>query len=529
MANNYASEFRTCETTGLKVHLPAERLFYVNAVVAVVCLLIGGIMAILIALTRWQAVHLLPADLFYRFVTAHGMNMLVFWIVFFEMAGLLFASTAVLGSRLPAPKFGWFNFLLMLVGAILTNIMIFTGEADVLFTSYPPLKAHPHYYLGIILFAVGALFACIHFMATLVVAKKEGYHKGSYPLFTFGILIAVILAFFTLLMGAGTYVPTWLWAMGFLENIEPGLYRLGFWGFGHAAQQINLAAMVSIWYLIGTLTVGAVPVNEKFSRGAFLLYLVGINVASAHHLLVDPGYSASYRIFNTSYIIYAATIGSMIHAFSIPAAIETAQRAKGFTNGLFEWLTKAPWGNPAFAGMALSIVIFGFGGGVTGVTQGVEQINIMAHNTLRLPGHFHVTVVGGSTLAFMSLTYYALPLVMRRKLIGAAFAKYQPWIFAIGISIMSTGMSFAGILGVPRRHYDISFSSAVFQVPFSATATTMMGLVGLGAIIAFVGLLIYCLIAALTAFFGERIPPKMELHYPPHAKEGAAAGAPAQA
>ena len=87
--------------------------------------------------------------------------MLVFWIVF-EMAGLLFASTAVLGSRLPAPWFAWFNYGLMLIGALLTNYMIFAGEADVLFTSYSPLRAHPNY-LGIILFAMGTLLYCVHF------------------------------------------------------------------------------------------------------------------------------------------------------------------------------------------------------------------------------------------------------------------------------------------------------------------------------------------------------------------------------
>ena len=57
--------------------------------------------------------------------------------------------------------------------------------------------------------------------------------------------------------------------------------------------------MVSIWYLIGTLSVGAVPVSEKLS-GLLLLYLLGINVAAVHHLLVDPGLSATYRIFNTT-------------------------------------------------------------------------------------------------------------------------------------------------------------------------------------------------------------------------------------
>ena len=86
-------------------------------------------------------------------------------------------------------------------------------------------------------------------------------------------------------------------------------------------------------------------------------------------------------------------------------------------------------------------------------------------------------VVGGTSLAFMALTFYALSLVMRRELIGKNWAKYQPWLFAIGISMVSTGMSFAGILAIPRRHYDVSFSSATFQVPFSPTATTMLGLI----------------------------------------------------
>ena len=144
--SDFINQFRTCETTGLKVHRPAQKLIWIHAVTAVVYLLVGGVMAILIALTRWQAVHLLPQDLFYRFVTAHGTNMLIFWIVFFEMAGLVFGSAVVLGSRYPAIKFGWFNYILMLVGSIMVNAMIFTGQADVMFTAYPPLKANHRRY-----------------------------------------------------------------------------------------------------------------------------------------------------------------------------------------------------------------------------------------------------------------------------------------------------------------------------------------------------------------------------------------------
>ncbi|MBA3854380.1 MAG: cytochrome c oxidase subunit I, partial [Gemmatimonas sp.] len=57
---------RTCDVTGRKIYRQAELLVRANAVVAVVALLIGAIAALLLVLTRWQAVHLLPADWYYR-------------------------------------------------------------------------------------------------------------------------------------------------------------------------------------------------------------------------------------------------------------------------------------------------------------------------------------------------------------------------------------------------------------------------------------------------------------------------------
>src|SRR5687768_7196404 len=78
---NHAGKVRTCDTTGLPVCLVAERFIRLNAVMAVVSLLVGATAAILIALTRWPAVHLLDAVWYYRLVTAHGLNMLIFWII----------------------------------------------------------------------------------------------------------------------------------------------------------------------------------------------------------------------------------------------------------------------------------------------------------------------------------------------------------------------------------------------------------------------------------------------------------------
>ena len=99
-----------------------------NAVAAVVFLSIGGLFALLLALTRWQAVHLLPADWFYRVLTAHGFDMLVAWMVFFEIGGLYFGGAVMLNARLIGPRVAWVAFAMMAAGGALVNIIVLMGN-----------------------------------------------------------------------------------------------------------------------------------------------------------------------------------------------------------------------------------------------------------------------------------------------------------------------------------------------------------------------------------------------------------------
>ena len=98
---------RVCPVTKLVVNRHSERLVMWNAVSAVVFFLVGAVGALLLALTRWQAVHLLSPAWYYRILTLHGLDMLIFFIIFFEMAILYFAGPVMLNSRQPAPKTAW--------------------------------------------------------------------------------------------------------------------------------------------------------------------------------------------------------------------------------------------------------------------------------------------------------------------------------------------------------------------------------------------------------------------------------------
>jgi cytochrome c oxidase subunit 1 len=497
--------FRTCRFTGLKVDLAAQRLIKWNAVAAVIFLAWGGLLGLLVGLTRWPAVHLLPAEWFYLVLTGHGVNVLLFWIIFFEIAILYFASAVLLNCRLAAPRFAWLAFALMVIGGAMTNVAVLQGDSSVMFTSYPPMTAAPNFYLGLILFAVGALIGVGVFFGTLVIAREERTYHGSIPLVTFGALTAAIIAVFTIASGAIILVPTWLWSLGLISTIDPLMYKVIWWGMGHSTQQINVSAHVSVWYAIAALTLGAKPLSEKVSRTAFFLYILFLQLASAHHLLAEPGMSASWKIVNTSYMMYLAVLGSLIHGLTVPGAIEAAQRRNGYTKGVFEWLRKAPWGNPAFSGMFLSLVMFGFIGGISGVVLGTEQLNVLMHNTVYVPGHFHGTVVCGTTLAFMAFTYYVLPLVFQRDIIWPKLARIQPYLFGLGAAGISLFMMGAGTLGVPRRHWDITFTDANLPLELSSGAFLMMGMNGIFALIAATGGLLYVVVVVGTVLFGNRL------------------------
>ncbi len=116
-----------------------------------------------------------------------------------------------------------------------------------------------------------------------------------------------------------------------------------------------------------------------------------------------------------------------------------------------------------------------------------------------------------------------LPLVFEREILWPKLAKIQPYLFGIGAAGISLFMMGAGTLGVPRRHWDITFSDANLSFAHSAGAFLMMGLNGIFAIIAAIGGIIFVLVVVGTVFFGEKIKGGHKLTFPLHSGGGAAA------
>ena len=113
--------------------------------------------------------------------------------------------------------------------------------------------------------------------------------------------------------------------------------------------------------------------------------------------------------------------------------------------------------------------------------------------------------VVGTTLTFMALTYYLIPVLFRREMILPKLAMWQPYLFGFSMYFFCLVMMGAGTLGVSRRHWDMAFQGAALAYEWPGAAYLMMGLVGIAGIAAIVGGAIYIYITVGSLLWGKRL------------------------
>jgi cytochrome c oxidase subunit 1 len=487
---------RTCTVTGLRIYAGAQTLTLANAVAAVLAVAVGGAFGVSMALTRAPSVELLGSKGYYVALTGHGVSALILWPVFFEVAAMVFASTVLLNARVWSLKLGWAAFGLMIAGAVMLEGIILSGKASVTFTAYPPLVASPVFYLGYIVFAVGVLIAIGNFAMTIAAARVERTYEGSLPLLTYGVAVAAILALLAILSGLVALIPAWLYSQGWISNVEPIVYRGWFWGLGHTLQYVNVVAMVVAWYGIIALALNAGPVNQKFTRFGFVLYLILTVPVLGHHFLVDPSIGTDVKLVGGSLMGFGLGVPSLMHGLAVMGGAEARLRDRGAT-GLFGWLRQIDFKNASIAALACSLLLFAVGGW-TGTVQTTLQLNLVTHNTMWVPAHVHAIVVGGTTLAFMGFAYLLVPLLTQRRLWGGRLATVQAYLYATGLLLLVASQSWGGMLGIPRRvaRVNVGADPHSWRLP--------MDLMGVAGGIAGLGGALFVVIMVMTLLRGER-------------------------
>jgi cytochrome c oxidase subunit 1 len=478
-----------------------DALASANFAVAIIAFGLAACLAVLQALSIADiSFPMRREDLYYLSVTAHGVLMALVFTTFFIMGlGYLLVREAL--GRLQGVGAAWIGFGVALVGTVVTAGTILTGKASVLYTFYPPLQAHPAFYIGATLLVVGSWVWGGVMIASYRSWRKD--HPGvPVPLAVHGILATVIiwyLATFGLAVEVvGMLLP---WSLGIVEKIDPVVARTFFWWFGHPLVYFWLLPAYVLWYTVMPRVAGGRLFSDPLARMVFVLFILLSTPVGFHHQFTDPGISAGWKLFHT-FTTYAILYPSFVTAFTIIASMEVAGRMKG-AKGLFDWIGKLPWGDPFFSSVGLAILTFAFGG-FGGAINAAYAMNAMVHNTAWIQAHFHLTVGTTVALSFMGATYHFLPGIAGRELRLPTLAKIQPYLWFLGMVLFSTSYHIAGLRGLPRRVYSASLLAN--EMPEQWASLTRIGAVG--GVVLFISSLCFLLVVAATWIAGRHTEAK---------------------
>ena len=480
----------------------AMRLVMAHVWVAIAAFAIGSLMAVMQALSR-AGVELpfRTAELYYLSVTAHGVLLALVFTTFFIMAiGYLVAETTL--GRIMGSVYAWTGYWVALAGTLMTTVAILSGTSTVLYTFYPPLLAHPTFYLGATMLVIGSWLWC----AVMIYSYRDWRrdHPGErVPLAMHGIMTtAIIWILATSGLAFEVLVLVLPWAVGLVEKIDPIQARTYFWWFGHPLTYFWLLPAYVLWYTVIPRVAGGRLFSDALTRVVFVQFILFSTPVGFHHQFTDPGITSGWKLVHT-FTTYAIMFPSLVTAFTVIASLEGAGRAKGGT-GRFGWISKLPWRDPFFASVALSMVTFALGG-FGGAINAAYAMNAMVHNTAWIQGHFHMTVGTAVALTFMGFTYYMLPRMTGRAIAWPWVALVQPYLWFAGMMVFSIPNHIAGLLGMPRRIYTGEFQG----VEAAQAWIPLTNLSAVGGVILFVSAMCYVgtvVATMLTSPEGARQP-----------------------
>jgi cytochrome c oxidase subunit 1 len=478
----------------------AMRLVLSNFWVAVAAFTVGALMAVMQALSRAGVdLPFRSASMYYLSVTAHGVLEALVFTTFFIMAIGYFVVETTTG-RIVGRGSAWAAFWIGVIGTLITTVAILSGTSTVLYTFYPPLLAHPAFYIGATLLVVGSwIWAGV--MIASYVAWRRAHPGARVPLALHGMLATVII---WLLATAGLAFEVVIlilpWSVGLVERIDPIVARTYFWWFGHPLTYFWLVPAYVLWYTLIPRVAGGKLFSDALTRVVFIQFILFSTPVGLHHQFSDPGISSGWKLVHT-FTTYAIMFPSLVTAFTVIASLEYAGRAQGGT-GRFGWIGKLPWRDPFFASVALAMITFALGG-FGGAINAAYAMNAMIHNTAWIQGHFHLTVGTAVALSFMGFSYWLLPRITGRAIVFSSLATAQPYLWFVGMQAFSIPNHIAGVLGMPRRVYTGEFQG----VDAAQSWVPLTNISAVGGVILFVSAIAYVTVLVgtmLTAPRGER-------------------------
>jgi cytochrome c oxidase subunit 1 len=482
-----------------------RKMILIEIIFPMVLLILGiyhGLMQVLYRAGMIRSSQFLGLS-YFQGLTLHGVVNAIVFTTFFAVAFGYAVIRYYLGRPLDM-KVAWFSFALMMVGTLLAAVAILSGKATVLYTFYPPLRAHPAFYIGVVLLVLGSWVAFFNWLPPYFAWKRK-HPSEKMPLAIVGIFATFIVWLIATTPAAIEIIFLLIpWSMGWVATVNVPLARMLFWFFGHPLVYFWLLPAYVMYYTMLPKLSGGKLFSDFAGRLTFLWLVLYSAPVGIHHQFTEPGISSTWKFVHAFFTMLVA-VPSFVTAFTLAASMEHGARERG-GRGLMGWWAKLPYIDKErwlFSYLFAGLVIFIFGG-VTGVINASYNLDNVVHNTSWLPAHFHQTIAGPVFLAYIGMSLFLVSKLSGKEIKFPTWNVWVPYIWTLGIMIFSTGLFIGGSGGEPRRtNMGMSYTNPQSHLYHADWGyAKMLGSIG-GTIMAIAALMFF--VVFFATLFGKRI------------------------
>jgi cytochrome c oxidase subunit 1 len=400
-----------------------------------------------------------------QYITMHGMIMVVYLLTALFLGGFgNYMIPLMVGAR--DMVFPFVNMLsywvyLLAVLVLAASFFLAEGPTGAGWTLYPPqaiLTGTPGQSAGIILmlaslalFIIGFTMGGLNYVVTVLQGRCRGMTLMRMPLTVWGIFTATVLALLAFpalfvgavmllldrLLGTSFFMPT-LISMG--EPLKyhggsPILFQHLFWFFGHP--EVYIVALPAFGIVSDLIATHARKNIFGYRMMVWAIVIIGALsfIVWAHHMYVSGMNPFFGYFFATTTLIIA-----------VPTAIK-----------VYNWVLTLWHGNihltlPML--FALAFIVTFVNGGLTGLFLGNVSVDVPLSDTMFVVAHFHMVMGVAPIMVIFGAIYHWYPKITGRML-NEGLGKIHFWISFLGAYAIFFPMHYVGLMGIPRRYYDI--------------------------------------------------------------------------
>jgi cytochrome c oxidase subunit 1 len=410
-------------------------------------------------------------DAYYQFITMHGMIMVVYLLTALFLGGFgNYLIPLMLGARdMVFPYVNMLSYWIYLLAVLVLVASFFApgGPTGAGWTLYPPqaiLSGTPGREWGIVLmlvslclFIAGFTMGGLNYVVTVLQARTRGMTLMRMPLTIWGIFTATIMALLAFpalfvgavmmlldrLLGTSFFMPTLLEMGQHLSygGGSPILFQHLFWFFGHP--EVYIVALPAFGIVSDLISTHARRNIFGYRMMVWAIVIIGALsfVVWAHHMYVSG--------MNPYFGFFFATTTLII---AVPTAIK-----------VYNWLLTLWRGNihltvPML--FALGFIVTFVNGGLTGLFLGNVVVDVPLSDTMFVVAHFHMVMGVAPVMVIYGGIYHWYPKVTGRML-NEAMGKIHFWVTFLGAYLIFFPMHYLGLLGVPRRYFEIGETAFV--------------------------------------------------------------------